>query len=34
MKQVNSTYELKKLDLGHLQLKWEALAEQIMELEA
>jgi len=34
MKQVNNNYELKKLDLGHLQLKWEALAEQIMELEA
>jgi ATP-binding cassette, subfamily F, member 3 len=33
-KQVNNNYELKKLDLGHLQLKWEALAEQIMELEA
>ncbi|BAU55347.1 ABC-F family ATP-binding cassette domain-containing protein [Mucilaginibacter gotjawali] len=34
MKQVNSSYEVKKMDLGHLQLKWEALAEQIMELEA
>jgi ATP-binding cassette subfamily F protein 3 len=33
-KQVSSNYELKKLDLGHLQLRWEALAEQIMELEA
>jgi ATP-binding cassette subfamily F protein 3 len=34
MKQVKSAYDLKKLDLGHLQLKWETLAEQIMELEA
>jgi len=34
MKQVNSAYEIKKMELGHLQLKWEALAEQIMELEA
>jgi ATP-binding cassette subfamily F protein 3 len=34
MKEINNNYELKKLDLGHLQLKWEALAEQIMELEA
>jgi len=34
LKQVNSQYELKKLDLGHIQLKWETLAEQIMELEA
>jgi ATP-binding cassette, subfamily F, member 3 len=32
--EVNGNYEKKKLDLGHLQLKWEALAEQIMELEA
>jgi len=34
LKEVNNNYELKKLDLGHIQLKWEALAEQIMELEA
>ncbi len=32
--EVNGNYEKKKLDLGHLQLKWEALADQIMELEA
>jgi ATP-binding cassette subfamily F protein 3 len=34
LKEINNNYELKKLDLGHIQLKWEALAEQIMELEA
>jgi ATP-binding cassette subfamily F protein 3 len=34
MKQVNNNYQLKKLELGALQQKWEALAEQIMELEA
>ncbi|MDF2431505.1 MAG: ATP-binding cassette, subfamily er 3, partial [Mucilaginibacter sp.] len=34
MKELNSTYDLKKMELGHVQLKWEALAEQIMELEA
>lgn len=33
-KKVTADYELKKLDLGSLQLKWETLAEQIMELEA
>jgi len=31
---INNNYELKKLELGHLQLKWEELAEQIMGLEA
>jgi len=34
LKEINNKYELKKLDLGHIQLKWEALAEQIMELES
>jgi ATP-binding cassette subfamily F protein 3 len=34
LKEINNNYQLKKLDLGHIQLKWEALAEQIMELEA
>ncbi|MFI5139692.1 MAG: ABC-F family ATP-binding cassette domain-containing protein [Sphingobacteriales bacterium] len=34
LKEINKNYELKKLDLGHVQLKWETLAEQIMELEA
>jgi len=34
MKEINNNYELKKLELGRTQLKWEALAEQIMELEA
>jgi ATP-binding cassette subfamily F protein 3 len=34
MNEVNRNYDLKKLDLGHLQLKWEELADQIMELEA
>jgi ATP-binding cassette subfamily F protein 3 len=34
LKEINNNYQLKKLDLGHVQLKWEALAEQIMELEA
>jgi ATP-binding cassette subfamily F protein 3 len=34
MNEINHNYELKKLDLGHAQMKWEALAEQIMELEA
>jgi len=34
LKDVSNNYELKKLDLGHVQLKWEALAEQIMELES
>jgi len=31
---INNNYQKKKLELGHLQLKWDALAEQIMELEA
>ena len=34
LKAINDNYQLKKLDLGSVQLKWEALAEQIMELEA
>jgi ATP-binding cassette subfamily F protein 3 len=34
MKAISNNYDLKKLELGHAQLKWEALAEQIMELEA
>ncbi len=34
MKAISNNYDLKKLELGHVQLKWEALAEQIMELEA
>jgi ATP-binding cassette subfamily F protein 3 len=34
MKELNSTYDIKKMELGHVQLKWESLAEQIMELEA
>jgi len=34
MKGINNNYDLKKLELGSIQLKWEALAEQIMELEA
>ena len=33
-KAVTHDYDQKKLELGALQLKWEALAEQIMELEA
>jgi ATP-binding cassette subfamily F protein 3 len=33
-KEVTHNYDAKKLELGALQLKWEALAEQIMELEA
>ena len=33
-KEVTRNYEVKKLELGAIQLKWEALAEQIMELEA
>jgi len=33
-KEVTRNYEAKKLELGAIQLKWEALAEQIMELEA
>src|SRR3569833_274393 len=34
MKEINSSYDKKKMELGHVQLKWEELAEQIMELEA
>jgi ATP-binding cassette subfamily F protein 3 len=34
LKEINDNYQSKKLELGHVQLKWEALAEQIMELEA
>jgi len=33
-KEVTRNYEAKKLELGAVQLRWEALAEQIMELEA
>jgi ATP-binding cassette subfamily F protein 3 len=33
-KEVNDTYQLKKLDLNEVQAKWEALAEHILELEA
>ena len=31
---VNDTYQLKKLELQSIQARWEALAEQILELEA
>ena len=31
---VTDTYQLKKLELGEVQQKWEALADQILELEA
>jgi len=31
---INNNYDLKKLELGSVQLKWEALADQILELEA
>ncbi|MFI5163543.1 MAG: ATP-binding cassette domain-containing protein, partial [Sphingobacteriales bacterium] len=34
MNEINKNYDLKKMELGHLQLKWEQLADQIMELEA
>jgi ATP-binding cassette subfamily F protein 3 len=34
MKGINADYDKKKMELGHIQLQWEALAEQIMELEA
>jgi ATP-binding cassette subfamily F protein 3 len=34
MKEINNSYDKKKMELGHVQLKWEELAEQIMELEA
>ena len=34
LKEINNTYQKKKLDLGVIQQKWDALAEQIMELEA
>ncbi len=33
LKEINTNYEKKKLELGHIQLKWETLAEQIMELD-
>jgi ATP-binding cassette, subfamily F, member 3 len=33
-KEVTRNYEVKKLELGAIQQRWEALAEQIMELEA
>ena len=33
-KEVTRNYEAKKLELGTVQQRWEALAEQIMELEA
>jgi len=33
-KEVTRQYDVKKLELGAVQLRWEALAEQIMELEA
>jgi len=33
-KEVTRNYEAKKLELGAIQQRWEALAEQIMELEA
>ncbi|RFZ82109.1 ABC transporter ATP-binding protein [Mucilaginibacter terrenus] len=34
LKQINNAYQLKKMDLGALQQKWEVLADQIMELES
>ena len=34
LKDVNNNYQQKKLELGAVQQKWDALAEQIMELEA
>ena len=34
LKEINNTYQKKKLDLGVIQQKWDTLAEQIMELEA
>ena len=34
LKQINNNYQLKKMELGEYQQKWEALADQIMELEA
>ncbi|MDO3642720.1 ABC-F family ATP-binding cassette domain-containing protein [Mucilaginibacter sp. L3T2-6] len=34
MKEINTSYDKKKMELGHVQLQWETLAEQIMELEA
>jgi ATP-binding cassette subfamily F protein 3 len=33
-KEVTRNYEAKKMELGAIQVRWEALAEQIMELEA
>ena len=32
--QVTDAYQLKKLTLQEVQMKWEALAEQILELES
>ncbi|CAN5278810.1 ABC-F family ATP-binding cassette domain-containing protein [soil metagenome] len=34
LKDINNKYQLKKMELGSIQLKWETLAEQIMEMEA
>jgi len=34
LKQISNTHQLKKLELGETQQRWEALADQIMELEA
>jgi ATP-binding cassette subfamily F protein 3 len=34
LKQISNTHQLKKLELGETQQHWEALADQIMELEA
>ncbi|MDB5286141.1 MAG: transporter ATP-binding protein, partial [Mucilaginibacter sp.] len=34
LKQINNNYQLKKMELGGIQQRWEALADQIMELEA
>jgi ATP-binding cassette subfamily F protein 3 len=34
LKQINDNYQLKKMELRENQVRWEALADQIMELEA
>jgi ATP-binding cassette subfamily F protein 3 len=34
LKEANDAYQLKKLELGEVQRKWEALAEQIFEMES
>jgi ATP-binding cassette subfamily F protein 3 len=34
LKQINDSYQLKKMELRENQVRWEALADQIMELEA